>query len=288
MGGHTFTPAAANTTLFYTDSGPNATAAPAVLLLHGWTCDLTDWSFQLPLLLLLGFRVLALDLRGHGRSAPAPAVLPANYTSLPQYYSPSAFASDASALLTHLGLAAPALVIGHSLGGSVAATLAARHPDQVRGAVLVDSSYYFNRTAAAPLLAAGRDSPEAVAREFEAGGAGYSERTPAWIKAWRRVRTWGTPADVVRAAIEGLFGTAESEGFWENAEGFLKRGLGEGGVPRLVVVQDPARVEKEAQIGLGPGDRVEVLNESHWLHQQGAETFNWILEDWLRERDFLP
>ncbi|KAL1615728.1 Protein abhd8 [Diplodia seriata] len=288
MGGHTFTPAAANTTLFYTDSGPNTTTTPAILLLHGWTCDVTDWSFQLPLLLLLGYRVLSLDLRGHGRSSPAPTPLPSNYTSLSQYYSPSAFASDASALLTHLDIAAPALVMGHSLGGSIAATLAVRHPEQIKGAVLVDSAYYFNQSAAAPLLAAGRESPEAAAASFEAGGAGYSEHTPAWIKAWRRVRTWGTRADVVRGAIEGLFGDAESEGLWENAEPLLREGLGDGGVPRLVVVQDRARVEKEAQIGLGPGDRVEVLNESHWLHQQGAETFNWILEDWLREMDFLP
>lgn len=284
MSAHHFTHNA--TSLFYTLSGPPT--APPILLLHGWTCDQLDWSFQLPLLLALGYQILALDLRGHGRSAafPSPA-------AAPNLYTPSALAADAAALLAHFNFTQPALVVGHSLGALVAAMVAVERAELVRGLVLVDSSYYINGSAAGGFLEAARAGPEGVAELFDAGGgAGYDGRTAGWMKSWRELRTLGVRGDVIAGVAEGLFGTEGSVGLWENAEGYLREGLGakvgEGRVPRLAVVADGWKVEKEGDVGLGVGDRVEVVHESHWLHQQGAERFNGIVEDWLGERGFLP
>ena len=96
---------------------------PPVLLLHGWmaNADLNWFSVFGP---LAAHRVIAPDLPGHGRS-----VFPAGPISL------EAMADDMAALLHELG-AAPAIVVGYSMGTSVAQLMAHRHPDVVRGLVL--------------------------------------------------------------------------------------------------------------------------------------------------------
>ncbi|OJD36828.1 alpha beta hydrolase [Diplodia corticola] len=290
------------TSLFYTLSNPspsnkNASAAvapPTILLLHGWTCDSLDWSFQLPSLLALGFRVLTLDFRGHGRSDPTSA--PANTNST--LYSPSALAADAAALLTHLDITTPVIVTGHSLGALVAAIVAVEHgPSRVCGLILVDAAYYLDASAVVGLLAAMREkdadrAAETVAQMMQTGGL-YNERTPEWLKTWHQLRMWGLRPDVVATVAEELYGREDSAGLWENAHGYLRKGLGaerEDGVPRLAVVSDDWKVDVEGKIGLhlARGDKVEVMKEGHWLHQQDAERFNEIVKGWLEERGFLP
>ena len=115
--------------LFFTDSGEvPGQQGPPVLLVHGWTCDSNDWVFQLDPLASTR-RVLAADLRGHGRSsAPAGG------------YSAQSYAADLVALLDRLGIG-EVVVVGHSLGGSVAAALAVEHPDRVRAMVVVEPAY---------------------------------------------------------------------------------------------------------------------------------------------------
>lgn len=108
--------------LFVRDTGGDG---PVVLLLHGWMfpSDL-NWLQAYGPLSAAGFRVLAMDLRGHGRGLR---------TAEP--FRLQDCADDAGALLGALGVA-PALVVGYSMGGPVAQLLARRHPDRVRGLVL--------------------------------------------------------------------------------------------------------------------------------------------------------
>lgn len=72
------------------------------------------------------FHVVAIDQRGHGDSPPSP-----------DGYTFEAFADDLQALIETLELERP-VVAGHSSGGTTAVAHAARHPDDVRGAVLID------------------------------------------------------------------------------------------------------------------------------------------------------
>jgi hypothetical protein len=64
--------------LFTTEAGTGKN----VVLLHGWTCDSHDWSWQLPLF-ESEYRVVAADQRGHGRSEvmPSGAYTPADYVA---------------------------------------------------------------------------------------------------------------------------------------------------------------------------------------------------------------
>jgi pimeloyl-ACP methyl ester carboxylesterase len=105
--------------------GAQAGPRPAILLLHGSGVSARSWTFQLQ---NLGhaLRVLAVDLPGHGESDPIGAMTLDGY------------ADAARSLLDALGTG-PVLAAGHSLGGAVAQLLAARHPQMVRGLVLLST-----------------------------------------------------------------------------------------------------------------------------------------------------
>lgn len=107
---------------FVRDSGGSG---PAVLLVHGWMfpSDL-NWLQAYGPLQRAGYRVLAMDLRGHGRGLR---------TAAP--FRLSDCADDAAVVLVALGLT-DALVVGYSMGGPVTQLLARRHPERVAGFVL--------------------------------------------------------------------------------------------------------------------------------------------------------
>jgi 3-oxoadipate enol-lactonase len=96
---------------------------PVVVLCHALATSTDIWAYQLPLL-AQRFHVLRYDLRGHGRSA-APGCS----------YTLEELASDAAALLDHLGIARAAFV-GLSIGGMVGQVFALRYPEKLSGLVL--------------------------------------------------------------------------------------------------------------------------------------------------------
>ncbi|MGI8926413.1 MAG: alpha/beta fold hydrolase [Tepidiformaceae bacterium] len=103
--------------------------APAVLLLHGFTFDQRMWMPHVEAF-ARDYRVVAPDLRAHGRSA-APEDL--------DEYSMDIYAADVNALLGHLAITACALV-GSSFGGMIALHFAVTWPALVAGLVVSDAS----------------------------------------------------------------------------------------------------------------------------------------------------
>jgi pimeloyl-ACP methyl ester carboxylesterase len=101
------------------------TSGPPIVFLHGVTRRWQDWLGVLPLL-ALRWRCVAIDARGHGRSDRAPGS-----------YRVADYVPDLVDFV-RLGLEEPAVVIGHSLGGNLAAAVAAEAPERVRAVVLED------------------------------------------------------------------------------------------------------------------------------------------------------
>lgn len=111
--------------IFVRDSGEASDKKGAVLLLHGWMfgADLNWITCYLPLQ-EAGYRVIAVDHRGHGRGIRTG-----------QPFRLVDCADDCAALLEELGTG-PALVVGYSMGGAIAQLLVNRHPGLIRGLVL--------------------------------------------------------------------------------------------------------------------------------------------------------
>lgn len=86
-----------------------------VVLSHGWPLSSDAWDVELKLLADNGFRAIAFDRRGHGRSEHA-------YTG----HDMDTYAADLAALVNALGLA-EVVVVGHSTGGGEVVRYAARH-----------------------------------------------------------------------------------------------------------------------------------------------------------------
>ena len=114
---------------FLRDSGGDG---PSVMLLHGWmaTADLNWWVLYGDLV-GAGYRVLAIDHRGHGRGLRplAPFRL-------------ADCAADAAGVLRTLDVA-PALVVGYSMGGAIAQIMALEHADVVEGVVLSGTAQHW-------------------------------------------------------------------------------------------------------------------------------------------------
>jgi pimeloyl-ACP methyl ester carboxylesterase len=118
---------------FLRDTGGDG---PPVLLLHGWmvTADL-NWCGAYDALAKRGYRVLALDHRGHGRGLRA--LVPFRLADC---------AADAAAVLRQLD-GAPAIVVGYSMGGTIAQLMARDHRDVITGVVLSGTCQHFQDPA---------------------------------------------------------------------------------------------------------------------------------------------
>lgn len=112
--------------LAYFDEGDPA--GDPVLLIHGFASSANvNWVHPgwLKTLGEAGYRVIAIDNRGHGAS---------DKPHDPEAYYPPVMAGDAVALLNHLGIA-EAHVMGYSMGARISAFLAMAHPERVRSLV---------------------------------------------------------------------------------------------------------------------------------------------------------
>ena len=116
------------TQIFYKDWGPKD--AQPVVFHHGWPLSSDDWDGQMLFFLAQGFRVVAHDRRGHGRS-----------TQVSEGHDMDHYAADASAVVEHLDLK-NAIHIGHSTGGGEVARYVARYGQpqgRVAKAVLISA-----------------------------------------------------------------------------------------------------------------------------------------------------
>ena len=114
--------------IYYKDWGPKE--AQPIVFHHGWPLSADDWDNQMLFFLAEGFRVIALDRRGHGRS-----------DQVSEGHDMDHYASDASAVVESLDLR-NAVHVGHSTGGGQVARYVAKYGQpqgRVAKAVLVSA-----------------------------------------------------------------------------------------------------------------------------------------------------
>ncbi|MFJ4388972.1 alpha/beta fold hydrolase [Pseudomonas soli] len=110
--------------IFYKDWGPRD--AQVIFFHHGWPLSADDWDAQLLFFVAEGYRVVAHDRRGHGRSS-----------QVWDGHDMDHYADDVAAVVKHLGVEG-AIHVGHSTGGGEVIHYMARHPeDKVPKAAII-------------------------------------------------------------------------------------------------------------------------------------------------------
>jgi pimeloyl-ACP methyl ester carboxylesterase len=244
--------------LSYTVTG----SGPPLVLVHGWTCDSSDWSWLIPLL-QDQFRVIAYDRRGNGRS------LPSGGFELPQDV------ADLAEVIERVA-DGPAVVVGHSVGAAIVSLLAVQRPELVLGAVSIDPPY--------PVIDQRRDfiegmrarlldgDPERVVRSF------FAALTPDWIRPFILRRVLTHSAEALRTGFTALWREEIPLAYLPGAHDYLAQRK----CPVLVLYTEAAvHAGQEERTFRHPASRAKLLTGSgHWLQierpdEVAAEVRQW-------------
>jgi 3-oxoadipate enol-lactonase len=228
--------------------------APTVVLLHGWIASggLNWFTAFEPL--SQRYRVIAPDLRGHGRGIRSR-----------RRFRLADCADDVAALLDHLG-ADPAIVVGYSMGGPVAQLLWRRHPEKVAGLVLCATSYRFVHGARERVIFG---TMMATAAGTTRTGM-YLGRAPwMWTRWVPRVPT-ARPANL-RAWAAGEMRRHDAVKLMEAGQAIgsynARRWIGEIDVPTTVLVTERDRAigprEQLKMAAAIPGSVVHPFDDGH-------------------------
>ncbi|GAA2204495.1 alpha/beta hydrolase [Nonomuraea monospora] len=190
-------------------------AGPLVLLVHGFPESWYSWRHQLPALAAAGFRAVAVDVRGYGRSS-APARV-ADYRML-------AHVADNVAVVRALGERA-AVIVGHDWGSAIAAHSALLRPDLFRAVGMLSVPY-------APR------GPHRPSDSFAAMG-GDEEFYVSYFQAEGRAEAEIEPD--VRGWLAGFYGALSAQGkgaYFVPRGGRLRDRFPEGAPPEWLTETD--------------------------------------------------
>jgi pimeloyl-ACP methyl ester carboxylesterase len=236
--------------IWYAEWRGRSKAIP-VLLLHGGFANSDYFGKLIPVLVEHGYRVIAMDSRGHGRSTRSDAP-----------YSYHLMADDVIRLLDELKIARVS-VVGWSDGGIIGLDLALNHPDRLAG-----------------LFAFGASA------DVSAGKEGF-DKSPVFAAYLRRVpeeyrRLSPTPGqwDSFSAAVGKM---------WDTQPAFTADQLRSITVPTLIAdgeYDEAIRPEHTRYMAASiPGARLVILsNVSHFAMLQSPQKFNAAVLEFLRER----
>jgi len=258
-----------------------------MLLLHGFSNEAHIWDDFAPQVAEY-YRVLAVDLRGHGDSDWHPEAA----------YDYDDHVADVEALTEQLGIER-AVLVAHSLGGRIAMLYAGRHPERVAGLVIVDSAPELDRRGTARIsldVAQAPDPSFANLGEYEQMLVhAYPAATPTAIRRMaqhgikqRADGRWVLKMDVAfRGAVGGgALSEADAEERKKSIEEHHERhraemwkALGNIGCPTLVVrgaasdVLGPDIADRMAEEVLAQGSLAVVPRAGHSVMTDNPEGF---------------
>jgi len=239
-----------------------------IVFIHGLGSSARDWEYQVPFF-APRYRVVVFDVRGHGRSDKPPGP-----------YSVPLFAQDTAALIRALE-AAPAHVVGISMGGMIALQLAVDEPALVRSLVVVNSGpELVVRTFRERLMILQRFLIVRLLGMRKMGEVLSQRLFPRPDQAPLRqmfVERWAeNDPRAYREAMRALVG-------WSVADR-----LGDIRCPTLVIASDQDYTPvsaKEAYVARMPNARLVVIPDAHHaVTVERPEEFNQALLDFLMQQ----
>lgn len=244
---------------------------PSVVLIHGFGGSLYGWHKTIEPLAAAGFHVVAFDDKGFG------------FSDKPAHgYSNADYARFVLAFIDSLHLPDPVLV-GHSMGGAVAAEVALRAPSRIRGLVLVDAAGLGTRGALGVR----------AARWPVVGPVAASLRS-RWVTGRLLRSTYADPSKVTEDQVDQYYAAVAEPGFGRALRGVLHefrfdalRGRLAGiPMPCLVVWGDhdrwiPDRFGRALARQLLRSAFIEVPGAGHDVPEEAPDVFNGTLVAFL-------
>lgn len=232
--------------------------APALVLVHGWSCDRSYWEAQVRPL-SERFRVVTVDLAGHGESGLGR-----------EEWTMATFGADVAAVVRELDLQQVVLV-GHSMGGDVIVEAARQLPNRVAGLVWVDTYKELGDPR----------TPEEVRDLMAPFRADFGETTRTFVRDVL-FRSDADPALVEQVAMDMSSAPPEvALGALESAvtiEPKILAGLQELDVPVVAInpEEPPTDVESMERYGV---EVVLMSGVSHFLMMEDPTGFNRLLTE---------
>ena len=186
------------TEIYYKDWG----SGQPIVLSHGWPLSADDWDAEMLFFLQHGYRVIAHDRRGHGRSSQVGDGHDMNH-----------YADDLAALTAHLDLT-DAIHVGHSTGGGEVVRYLARHGEsRVAKAAII--------SAVPPLMVQTESNPGGLSQRGlrRVSGATRGQSTTVLSRAAGRTILWVQPAG--RGSVGGNYPKLVAPGHDGRREGAL-------------------------------------------------------------------
>ena len=253
-----------------------------VLLLHGWPDSAALWRNQIPVLVAHGFRVIAPDMRGFGRSSRPHEVVA---------YARTNAVADVAGVFDALGIQT-AHVVGHDWGAAVAWLMAMLHPDRVIRMVIISVPHpgvpltlrqqemgwyqlFFQFAGIAEATIQHDDwawlrlftrGDGDVDRWIEdLGRSGALTASLNWYRANLAPRMPGPPLDLPPV-------TAPTLGIWSTGDHYL----------------DGERFRESGTYVQGRWRYEEIEGASHWIPVDAPGRLNDLLLEWLRGETACP
>jgi pimeloyl-ACP methyl ester carboxylesterase len=238
-----------------------AGSGPTIVFVHGWTCDTSSWRAQLPAF-DDRYRVIALDLPGHGRSeSPEQAD-----------FSMDLFAQAVEAVRAEAG-ADEIVLVGHSMGVPVIKQYAIKYPDRVAGLVAVDGPLDLRSFGSAQ---GGGAAPAMTleARENMIRGM-FVDETPDALREHILTMMLGAPAATANGAVAAMFDPSIRTADVVRA-------------PVLAIVAGTAQLpDAEATKEIVPNfEATRLSGTGHFLMMEKPEEFNRLLTAFLDRIEF--
>lgn len=240
----------------FTDQG----SGPLIVLVPGLGDLRGEYRFLAPRLVAAGYRVVAIDLRGHGESSP----------DWPDYSS-AALGSDVVALVAELK-AGPAILVGTSMGAGAVAWVAAEDPSAVAGLVLIGpfvrdipAASWLKSLGQKLMIRAAFAGPWAPAAWVAYYGSLYPTAKPADFGTYKAALLANLRQPGRMAAVKAMMNASKTD---------VEALLGEVRAPTLVVMgsRDPDFADPTAEAGtvahLLNGSVAMVEGAGHYPHAE--------------------
>ncbi len=238
--------------------------SPALVFVHGWSCDQTYWKYQVPEF-SKHYTVVTLDYAGHGKSG-------ANRED----FTMESFGDDVAAVVNNLNLA-QVILIGHSMGGFVIINAATKLPGKVVALVGVDTYMQFVDTVfttqmmeqfTAPFYADFTNSAKAFVQSMFPADA-----DPALVEQVSDDMS-SAPKEVAMSAFENMFEYSTR----------LKATLKTIELPFFAVSADLYPTNVEDNLNYVKSFDVKIMEGyGHFLMMENPELFNRLLGETIKE-----